>query len=443
VARARRLSQDQREVVTFAALLGGAVAVIALWWLDNPSGLSSVADRVTGAGRLTGLVGTYLVLVQVVLMARLPQLDRWLGTDRLAAWHRSGGQYTIILLSAHAVLVTWGYALSDHVSLTRETTSVLRHYPDVLAATVGLAALAMVGVVSARAVRRHVRYETWYFVHLYAYIAIALSFSHQFATGDDFVNHPLNRWLWGALFVATFGALVVCRVCIPIQDALAYRLRVAEVRPEAGGAVSVFFTGRNLDRLRAEAGQFFRWRFLDRTGWWEAHPFSLSAPVNGRFLRVTVKGLGDHSQALRHLKPGTRVMAEGPYGNLTAQRRRKARVALIAGGVGITPLRTLLETIEAPAGGLTLLYRASTERDVLFRRELDRLGERRGADIHYLVGDRYQDHLSSRSIETLVPDVVRRDVYVCGPPGMMERTLRSLRKLGVPKAQIHRERFEL
>jgi predicted ferric reductase len=441
-----RSSQAQREAVVLAVIAAGALAVIGLWWADTPArSLHTFADRLTGAGRITGLLGTYLILVQVVLMARLPWLDRSVGTDRMSAWHRSNGQYTIGLLVAHTLLIIWGYAVFDHSSVTHETSRLLRSYPDVLAATVALGMLVLVGITSARMARRRLRYETWYFIHLYTYIAIALSFSHQLATGNDFTTHAANRALWVALYILTFGSLLVYRVAVPVGNFFRYQLRVAAVIPEGPDSVSVWISGRNLERMKAEAGQFFRWRFLDRKSWWEAHPFSLSLAPCPPSLRITAKGVGDHSTALRDLRVGTRVMAEGPYGNLTARRRTRRRVLLIAGGVGITPLRAMIDELPGDPGDLTLLYRARQERDLLFRSELDELARSRRVEVRYLLGRRHKrtDPLSARHLRQYVPDVVERDVYLCGPPGMMDQAIKNLQSLGLSASQIHHERFEL
>jgi predicted ferric reductase len=439
-------SQDQREAIVLAVIVAGALAVVGIWWADTPGrSLHTIGDRLTGAGRITGLVGTYLVLVQVVLMARLPWLDRFIGTDRLSAWHRANGGYTIGLLIAHTVLTVWGYAATDRVSVVHETNVVIRSYPDVLAATVALVLLIAVGVSSVRLARRHLKHETWYFLHLYTYLAIALSFSHQLATGNDFATHAANRALWVVLYAVTTVLLVTFRLVMPARDAIRHRLEVASVVPEGGGAVSVYITGRALDQMAADAGQFFRWRFLTRDGWWQAHPFSLSAAPNSRFFRITAKGVGDHSRALVHLRPGTRVIAEGPYGNFTTRRRTRPKVLLIAGGVGVTPLRALLEELATRPGQLTLIYRASSERDLLFRSEFDNLAKLKGIAVHYVLGRRNKNlgALGPSQLKRLVPDVVMRDVYVCGPPGMMEDVTKSLRAIGLPRAQLHTERFEL
>jgi predicted ferric reductase len=128
---------------------------------------------------------------------------------------------------------------------------------------------------------------------------------------------------------------LVFRLGIPLARSARHDLRVARVREEAAGVTTIEIEGRRLERLNARAGQFFTWRFLTRGRWWEAHPFSLSAAPDGRRLRITVKGLGDYTSGLRAIPAGTRVIAEGPFGAFTTAARRRPRVALIAGGVGI------------------------------------------------------------------------------------------------------------
>ena len=438
-------ARADREAVVAVPVVALGLVVVGLWVHDTPNGsLHDLATRLTAAGDLTGLVGTYLVLVQLVLMGRIPALERLLGLDRLAVWHRRNGQYSICLLVAHAALTIWGYALTDHAGAASETRRVVLDYPDVLAATAGLALLVVVGVVSARAARRRLRYQTWYFIHLYTYIAIALSFAHAFATGTDFITHPANRAVWIGLYVLAFGALVTFRVAAPLRSHLHHRLRVAGIVREGPDAVSVYVTGRDLAGLRAESGQFFLWRFLTRQGWWQAHPFSLSAAPNPDWLRFTAKDVGDFTRTLASLEPGTPVIAEGPYGAFTARRRTQRRVLMIAGGIGITPLRAMLENLPARKGDLSLIYRASNDADVVLRAELDEIARRRGAAVHYLTGRRGGDaDLDAPRLRALCRDVGGRDVYVCGPSGFTAHVRTLLDDLDVPAARIHSEDFEL
>jgi predicted ferric reductase len=426
-----------------AAIGLGALAVVALWWQDTIF-INGFGDWLTNAGRVTGLLAGYAVIVLLALMARVPALERGVGTDRLARWHAMGGRYTVSLAVAHTLLIIWGYAVTAHTGLVKQTTTLLTTYPDVLMATVSVGLLVAVGVVSARAARRRLSYETWHFIHLYTYLAVALAFSHQFSTGADFVSNQNARWLWSAMYAGVAVLLVWYRLVVPILAAARHQLRVAGVRDEGAGVVSVYLTGRRLSELRAVSGQFFRWRFLTRELWWAANPYSLSAPPRADLLRITVKVTGNHSAALRGLQPGTRVLAEGPYGSFTAARRRNRRVLLIAGGVGITPLRALFETLPGAPGEITLLYRANTAADFVLRGELDQIARARGAYAHYLIGPPRQgskDHLSPERLQRLVPDLRHYDVFVCGPEGMMTAVKTALRHSGVPRRRIHNESF--
>ncbi|MEA2136067.1 MAG: hypothetical protein QOC68_3976 [Solirubrobacteraceae bacterium] len=430
------------------ALLASANAgiVVALWLRGG--GVQDVYDTASllvGLGRVSGLLGAYLVLVELLLLARLPLLERLIGFDRLTAWHRRNGRVCLTLLLAHAALVTAGYTIGDRISLPAEVSLLWTGYPGVVTATAGLVLLVGVVVTSVAVARRRLRYEMWYFVHLYAYLGVALAFSHQIATGTDFVGKPVARAYWTGLYVLVLGALVVFRLGVPIARSARHRLHVARVLEVAPGVTSIEVGGRDLGRLKARAGQFFTWRFLTRDRWWEAHPFSLSAAPDGRRLRITVKGVGDYTSGLHTIPPGTRVIAEGPFGAFTTAARRRPRVALIAGGVGITPIRALLEDMPGGPGDIAVVYRALGAEDVILRDELDELAIRRGAELHYVLGDHSGpgagEMLSPEHLLRLVPDIAARDVYVCGPPGMTEATRASLARSGVARRHIFTERF--
>src|SRR3954447_12369333 len=243
-----------------AVIAVGAVATLFLWWHNTPS-INGLGDWLTNAGRVTGLLAGYGVVVLVALMARIPALERGIGADRLARWHAMGGRYTVSLVVAHGLLILWGYALTAHTNVVSEGKSLLLSYPDVLAATVGGLLLVGVGISSARAARRRLRYETWYYLHFYTYLAVALAFSHQFATGADFLNNVGARVLWGGMYAAVAAAIAWYRVVTPARQAVRHQMRVLSVERESVDVISVVIAGRHLDELRAESGQFFRWRF--------------------------------------------------------------------------------------------------------------------------------------------------------------------------------------
>ncbi|MFF2847783.1 ferric reductase-like transmembrane domain-containing protein [Streptomyces sp. NPDC058001] len=426
-------------LVAQSVIWAGAVAVLALWWSDTPS-VVGLAGWLTDAGRITGLLAGYACAVLVALMARIPPLDRALGTDRLARWHAMGGRYTISLVLAHTLLILWGYSLTGGTGIVNETRTVVLNYPDMLKATAAFFLFLLTAVLSARAARRRVGYETWHYLHFATYAAIFLAFGHQLANGADFVGNQPARLAWYGLYLGAAALIVWFRFLAPVRAAWRHRLRVAGVCPEAPGVVSVHITGRRLEELAARPGQFFRWRFLAPGLWWTANPYSLSAPAGSGGLRITVKSVGGHSAALARLTPGTRIWAEGPYGALIPERARAGKSLLLAGGVGITPMRALFETLP---GDTVLVYWARSPQDLALRGELDAIAAARGARVHYSVDTpaEYRLPLSADTLTRLVPDVARRDVYLCGPPGMTEAARKALRAAGVPGARVHHESF--
>ncbi|GAC1445715.1 MAG: ferredoxin reductase family protein [Mycobacteriales bacterium] len=445
IDRARPTARPQPRIhprVIQAAIGAGTALVILAWWQDT-LGIAGLGDWLTNAGRLTGLLAGYVIVVQLLLMARVPLLEHSVGADQLARWHAFGGRYTVSLATAHTLLIIWGYSVTAHRGVVGQSADLLLSYPDVMMATVAFGLLLMVGWVSANAVRRRLAYETWYYLHFYTYLAVALAFSHQFATGADFATNLRNRVLWSMLYGGTGLLLLWYRFVRPVRAMLRHRLRVVSVQPEGENVVSLTLAGHHLEELRAEAGQFFRWRFLTRDHWWQSHPYSLSAPPQPNRLRITIKNLGDHSGALQRLRPGTPVLAAGPYGAFTASRRRRRRVLLLAGGVGITPLRALLETMPANRGDLTLVYRVNEPGEFLFHEELDDIASRRGARVHYVAGPPAGPHdpFVEDRLERLVPELAAHSVFVCGPPGFAVAAIAAARRGGVPAGHICDEQF--
>jgi predicted ferric reductase len=434
-------------LVLWLVLFGNGAVILWLWL--HGGGVSAVhgaADLWTSVGRVTGLFAVYLALVQILLLSRLPPLERLVGFDRLTVWHRRNGLACIVLTVAHVVFITIGYAGTDQVLIPQEVSRLLSSYPGMITATVGTAIMLAVVVASLVVVRRRLPYEAWYAVHLTVYVGIVLAYLHQLPTGNEFAANPAQRDYWIALYVVVLALLLSFRVVRPAVLAWRHRLRVAGVVPEGPDVVSVYISGRHLDRLAARGGQFMIWRFLTPGRWWQAHPFSLSTAPGGRTLRITVKGVGGYSKSLAALPVGTRVLADGPFGRFTLAARRCPHTVLIAGGIGVTPLRCLLE--ELPGGGeIHLIHRAVSEADLVLREEIATLARTKQAVVHHVLGDHRARGaarlLSPEHLLELVPRVAVSDIFLCGPPRMMAHVTASLHALGVPSHHIHSERFAL
>ncbi|WUO35158.1 ferric reductase-like transmembrane domain-containing protein [Streptomyces sp. NBC_00286] len=399
-------------------------------------------NGVLTVAKFFGMHAALLLLCQLLLVARLPWLDRRIGMDRLTVWHRWVGFTLMWTLLTHAFLVVLGYATLDDASMTK-TFFALAGVPASLFGMLAAAIVVVVAAVSARQVRRRLRYETWHGVHLLLYVALGLAFVHQLQEPTTFKTSAFATTYWWALWLFAFGALVTGRIVMPLWRNAYHRFEVAEVVRESDNVVSVRVTGRNLDKLPARAGQFCIWRFPGHNHWWLANPFSLSAAPDGRSLRLTAKAVGNASAGLRNVPVGSRAFVEGPYGAFTALHRTRPGALLIAGGVGITPVRALLE--EEPAGDIVVLYRVRSEDDAVLIDEVRTLVAARGGRLHLLTGRTGETSppFEPDNLLALVPDLAERDVYVCGPPAMTSTVLSSLRRLKVPQQQVHAERFGL
>ncbi|GGC82371.1 oxidoreductase [Tersicoccus solisilvae] len=442
--------RDTSVLAAWAVLL----AVVALWVAGGGvQSLGTVDGALLSVGRLTGLIASALLLIQVFLMARVPWVERAWGQDALARTHRLVGFTSFSLMLAHLAIITLGYAAGSAAGLWGTIVDLTLNYPGMLLAIAGTVALCLVVVTSYRAARRRLRYESWHLIHLYAYLGVGLALPHQLWTGQEFLSSPVATVFWWGLYLACAGAVLVYRIGVPLWRSLRAPLRVVHVRPESPTTTTVVVGGPGVARLRAQAGQFFQWRFLDGPGWTRAHPFSLSAAPDGATLQFTAGRAGDGTVRLAGLRPGTRVLVEGPYGRLHPGVRTRRKVTLIGGGIGIAPMKSLLEGLPQAPGDVTVIHRVGSEQDPTLAAALDATARRRGARYVRLAGPRNRDRASwlpgwadawddAAALLHLCPDIAEQDVFVCGAPEWMDRVRTAALSAGVPADRIHLERFQ-
>ena len=406
------------------------------------SDINSVYSVIASVSRLAALTGTYFAIVGIFFVARIPAVERGVGHDRLVAWHRKLGPWSLYLILLHVLFIVLSFAGQDHIPLYKEMWTFLQTFPWMWPALAGFILMMLAGVTSYRKARAKMSYETWWIIHIYTYVAIAASFMHQVLNGQMFVNHPLNRLYWTALYVLMAAAVVIYRFGIPLVRSLRHNLVVEKVVVEAPGLISVIMRGRNLKGLSAEGGQFFGWRFLTRGHFLMSHPYSLSAAPTDNHLRITIKDLGDHSRATRHIKPGTRVFVEGPYGAFTAGRATQPHLVMIGGGVGITPIRALMEEFKNGVQ-MDVFYRVSRAEELILKDELDYLEAQSNGMIrvHYMVGSRREFPMDAEFLKSYAPRIADSDIYICGPEALVETVRKAAEDLGVPKNRFHDEDF--
>ena len=452
--RRRLLRADLLTVVAWASV----AAAVALWLSDGGlAAAATPAGAVTAAGIVAGLVGMDLVLLMLLLAARIPLVDRTVGHDRALGFHRKLGKPSLYFLLAHGLLIAVGYGMAEGLDPVSEAIALWSLVTDMRLAYISMVLFVAVVVTSLVAVRRRFPYEFWYAVHLLTYAAVGTAIPHQFSVGGLFAEGTWQRWYWAALCLATGAALLYFRVVQPIAATNRHRLSVVRVEQAAPGVVNIVMKGRALDRLAGTGGRFLIWRFLAPGMWWHPHPFSLSAePVvlaadGTGTLRITVRNLGSGSGGLVRLRTGTRVAVAGPYGLFGTAARTRDKVVLMGAGIGITPLRALLESTPFAPGQATVLLRGHSDRELYLSHEILELCRLRGARLFHLTGprDRRQSGWlpddavhSGYSLTSYVPDAADADIYICGPSAWAGNVIADATAAGVPATQIHHERFD-
>lgn len=443
-ASSRNLRADMLEVFGWATMAMSVALYLAYGGLAD---FTSIGRAFVGVGIIAGLTATNAMLLMLLLAARVDVIDRTLGQPRATALHSKLGDWVVIGLGIHGAFLVTGYALGDGLSVIDEFGSLWNGSTDFVLAVLGMGLLLAVVFSSIVAARKKLSYEVWHAIHLLSYVAIGVSIPHMFSMGGLFGANTWQRWYWIGALVLTGAALLVYRVLMPLLSSFDHRVRVSRVTEVGPDTYNIEMTGRNLDDLELRAGQYLHWRFLAPGLWWQQHPFSVSAAPTHDSLRVTVRVLGKGTAALRHVRPGTMVGIEGPYGTFSDEARTKEGVALIGAGVGIAPIRAILEDTGIVPGKATVILRASRPEELYLIDEVAQLCHARGARLITLVGHRAPGRWVPASdptlqLDHLIPHLAETDVFVCGPSGFTTAVVDEALALGVPATQVHDERFD-
>jgi predicted ferric reductase len=446
--KARMRRADFLEVLVYFSL----AIVFALFFADKGAAYFTNPSRITtGLGIIAGLVGSDLLLIMLVLAARIPVIDRTFGHDKALALHRKLGKPVFYLIVAHMLLLLVGYGIQEGLNPVAEIFSMIANGQDILKSYAGLLLMAIVIVSSLVIVRKKLPYEFWFVIHLLSYAAVLLALPHQFNNGKLFADGTWARPYWMALYVGTFAAIVIFRVIVPIARTLKHRLRVTDIRMESPDVITLTMSGRNLDKLPAKGGQFMNWRFWQPNMLLKAHPFSFSAAPDGKTLRITIRNLGRQTNRIMKMRIGTPVSFEGPYGMFTEAARTTSDAVLIGSGIGITPIRAILDDPKFGASNVSVILRGSTEENVYLWQEVYDLCVEKNAWLRVLVGHRprgVHTWLSAEAfnkgerLSTLAPKIKDADVFVCGPAAWMDLVVADAKKAGVRPERIHAERFD-
>lgn len=431
----------------------GVLAALGFWFFDClNSPIGSLFEDSTGVllalGRLAGLIAAAGILAQLLLVSRAKWLEPLFGLDRLTKAHHLSGLIIPFAIVFHPALITLYHARQGKLTFFAQYRTILG-WEDVPAAGAGAFLIIAAVIMSLPLIRHRLNYEAWHASHLLLYAGLGLAVGHQLGLGGDVIGNPYFARTWYALYVFALANLVWGRILKPLWSYGRHKFAVEKIVPETTEVESIWITGRNMASVQAEAGQFALLRFWTPGFKSQAHPFSISKEPDGDYLRFSVKKSGDFTSAVHNsLRPGTPVIIDGPYGIFTEKKCLGDKALLIAGGIGITPIRVLAERLQFLDKNCVLLYANRSQKDIVFKRELAELELLGGLTVHHVLSEESDwtgetGYVDAGLIKRLVPDFAERDAFLCGPPPMMAAVSAALTGLGMSKTRIHSEVFSL
>lgn len=437
--------------IIYGLFLVNLGVVLGFWWYSSGSLFSGgFADVATAIGRVTALLAVYFILLQFVFIGRSVWIEQIFGLDKLTRIHHWNGFLSLFFIILHPIFVTIGYALSDNISFFAQFSKFLSNFQDVSGGLIGLIIFVAVVFFSFYIVRRKLKYEAWYFIHLATYAALIFAWGHQLSVGGDFLNSKIFTGYWYLIYALVFGGIIFWRFCRPLYLFSKHRFFVSRIEQETDSTYSFYISGRAIEKFKIKAGQFMILRFFSKNFFWQAHPFSLSFVPKNSELRVTVKKSGDFTSKLPVVRIGTKIIIDGPYGVFTEKLAGENKFLFIAGGIGITPIRSLIEKIikDKKVSDVALLYGNRNRADVVFKDELEEFSSKFNFPLHYVMSDDKefsgeQGKIDINRIKRLVKDFREREIYICGPKPMMLGLRDNLVKLGISPKRIHFELFAL
>ncbi|HEX5797989.1 MAG TPA: ferric reductase-like transmembrane domain-containing protein [Candidatus Saccharimonadales bacterium] len=440
--------QENMRTLIFSAF-GLNAGFVFFVWLDS-TGLvfPSPAIALVRIGGLFGLLSALSVLHQFVLQSRLPVLERYVGTPLIHHLHRYNGYMIFWLLIGHVTFVTLGHSQLHNISFIHQYIDQALYYPFVLFASFAFWLLMGVIIASITMVRKRLRYEYWYGIHLAVYAAILLGFLHQINNGATLLGSEWFKTYWVIFYILVLATVAYFRFIRLVLRYKKYGFYVKDVSKETLDTNSIYIgTKRPLPADFFIPGQFGIWRFFNSRLWWQAHPFTISSSSPKKGLRLTPKAVGDFTFDLKKIKPGTKLFFDGPHGVFTTERLENKKPLFIAGGIGITPIRAMLGGLGSKAKDAIIIHAVKTPEDEALSAELKAIAKKTGAKLHYVYSEKAPagkptGHISTALLKKLVPDPKDRAVALCGPPPMMDAVEQELTELGIDKEDIHTERFD-
>ena len=397
-------------------------------------------------GRLTGLLLGLSILFQFVIIGRVGWMEKTFGLDKLSKLHHITGFTTVLFLFAHPIFLAIAYRWGDGSSFFGKIISLISMGDDVTSAAFGALLFIIVAATSVYVLLKKLKYEYWYGIHMLAYAGLVISFNHQLELGGD-LHTVTGKLMWVGLFVWAGITYIWFRFIKPLINFGYHRFYVKEIIEETDKVRSIRISGKHMNECTYQPGQFVIVRFFAKGIWWEAHPFSISVGEGRGDLRITVKMLGDYTKKMWDaIHIGTQIFIDGPHGVFGNSIASAQKILCIAGGVGITPIRSVTQEAVRLHKNIKVLASFSNSKEAFCEQEIAQLVGNENMQSVYTRENPYDEQKKGITHSTVLdfcPDVRERDIYICGPVPFMEHIKRMLKSQGVSKNRIHYEKFSL
>ncbi|PSB12773.1 oxidoreductase [filamentous cyanobacterium CCP2] len=394
-----------------------------------------------------GFIGLAMMALQFALTARINRIEASYGIDIILQFHRYISLVAFGLILIHPIL------LFINQPETLQLLNVFEAPWRAQAAVAGTIALIVLVITSVFRKQLKIPYEPWRTLHgLLAMSAIVLGLAHAIG-----VSYYLSLFwkvvLWSGLILAALLLMAYVRLIKPMMMTRKPYL-VEDVISQRGDVWTLALRPHGHEGITFEPGQF-AWITLNISPFrMREHPFSMSSSGDhAERLEFSIKALGDFTKRIKDVKPGTKAYLDGPYGVFTTDRYwDSAGFVLIAGGIGITPMMSMLLTAAERKDDrpFLLIYASRSWEDVTFREELENLKEQLDLKVIHVLRKADDDwegetgYVDRDLLERYIPlHRGSRQYFICAAPVMMDQVERALHDLDVPITNIHMEHFNL
>jgi predicted ferric reductase len=442
--------------------LAGLAALPAIFYLSSEPGPQFVDSFSTlnTLAVMLGVSGIAAFALNLMLGGRFSVVDRYFGgLDRMYGVHRRNGEIAYLLLLAHALLMLWSRA-----TLSSDATLDLVTGGAGWAVTFGVIALTAMSVSIVLSVFVRLNHEIFVYVQRSFGAIFVVGALHAFIVpGAKAQSSVLTAYL-AALAI---GGLVAYAYRSLFDDVLVrrreYRVVKADSLDEAVTEIELAPVGTG---VRHQPGQFVYVTFesaalrdllspftIETSGRsalftlrpgeisQQFHPFSITSPAGSENLRIVVKAVGDYTSAMRSLVQGASATVEGPYGGFTLRSAGSSSLIWLAGGIGVTPFLSMARSLSGDEYEVDLYYATKTQRQAHFEREFESISDNVHGFRVFQVVEETDGRITAGKVAQRSGGVAGKEIFICGPPGMIDSLKAQFQALGVPAHRIHYELF--